>query len=57
MPELNYHIIMADPNLLEKYYETVLEEEEDVDLSHEISQISNLIASYRELVEINKTDL
>jgi len=50
-------LIERHQQLLDKYYRIVLEEEEDVDLSHEISQIASLIASYKELVDIRKSDL
>lgn len=50
-------LIAQHQELLQKYYQTALQEDEDTDLSHEIAQISSLITSYKELAGIKMSDL
>ena len=50
-------LIEKHQQLLERFYETILNEDEDTDVSDEISQLSSLIKSYQELVAVQSNDL
>ena len=50
-------LIEKHQQLLERFYNTILNEDEDTDVSDEIAQLSSLIKSYQELVAVQNQDL
>lgn len=45
-------LIEKHQQLLERFYDTILNEDEDTDVSDEVSQLSSLIKSYQELIAV-----